>query len=396
MTELTLPRPAVVAPAAAGVGEAAAQAQYRLEVVDDIGPRWDAMVGCFADACLEQMAAYAVPRWGSAHLCGVVLRSTATDEPEAMALAVIAAIPMFELGLAYVKFGPLWRPRNRPANPAVLARALEAVKHVFAGERGLVARVMPPADPDHAGDWTQSLAAAEFKLHDPAPDPERYFVNLRLSEREQMASLDSNWRSNLKKALKQPLEIREVDLRDGLPHFIALYHTMLARKHFVDHHHANVLPAFAAVAASTPELGARLFLAFHAGRPVAGSIVVGNGEAPFVAFSASDERARSLRAGYALRWWLINRLRGSNARWLDLGGTEGDAGLRTFKLGNIGKRGRLVQIPGDYDFADNLLSTWVTAAMSGTRKWLRDGALRRLLACTPTLRRPILNDCHHN
>jgi hypothetical protein len=381
MTDLALPRSDIGA--AAAMAEGAAPAQYRVEVVDDIGPQWDAMVGCFADACLEQMAAYAVPRWGNARLCGVVLHDMATGELAAMALAVIATIPMFELGLAYVKFGPLWRRRGRAANPSVLTRALEAVRDVFAGERGLVVRLMPSADPDHAADWSHGLAASGFKLNERALDPERYFVDLRLSESEQMASLDPKWRANLKKALKEPLDIREVDFRAALPDFIALYQDMLARKHFVDHHNIKVLPAFAGAAASAPELGVRLFLADHAGRPVAGSIVVGNGDQPFVAFSASDERARSLRAGYALRWWNINRLRESNSRWLDLGGAEGDDGLRSFKLGNIGRRGQVVRMEGDYEIADNLLSAWVTAAMSGARKWLRDGAVPRLLARKP-------------
>jgi hypothetical protein len=76
---------------------------------------------------------------------------------------------------------------------------------------------------------------------------------------------------------------------------------------------------------------------------------------------------------------VINRLRGSNARWLDLGGTEGDAGLRSFKLGNVGKRGRVLQIPGDYDFSENLLSKFVSSAMSSTHKLMRAAPAQHLL-----------------
>jgi lipid II:glycine glycyltransferase (peptidoglycan interpeptide bridge formation enzyme) len=154
---------------------------------------------------------------------------------------------------------------------------------------------------------------------------------------------------------------------------------MLARKQFNDRHNIHALPRFAE--SVTSGLGVRLFLAYHDGQPVAGSILVGAGDRVFVAFSASDERALTLRAGYALRWWIIDRLRGSQARWLDLGGTEGDAGLRSFKLGNVGKRGRVLQLAGDYDYAENVLSSLVSAAMSSTHKLLRRGPaqyLRRL------------------
>jgi hypothetical protein len=356
-----------------------APSRYRFEVLDQIGPDWDAMAGSFADACLEQMAAYVVPRWGASRLSGVVVRDAASAEPVAMALAVLATIPLFELGLAYVKFGPLWRRHDRPANPAVLAVALDAVKHVFAEDRGLVARVMPPPDPDFAREWSNRLGAAGFTFHDDAPDPTRYLVDLGLSESQQLKSLGAKWRANLNKALANGLEMREASLAESFPDFLALYHTMLARKQFTDRHNIHALPSFAALA--SPALGVRLFLAYHDGRPVAGSIIVGAGDRVFVAFSASDERALSLRAGYALRWWIIDRLRGSNARWLDLGGTEGDAGLKSFKLGNVGKLGRVLQIAGDYDFAENVLSSFVSAAMSSTRKFMQRGPgqhLRRL------------------
>jgi hypothetical protein len=376
MTDFVLPTRAGTASADHAT---AAATHYRFEVVEDIGPAWDAMAGSFADVCLEQMAAYAVSRWDPSRLCGVLLREARSPEPVAMALAVIATIPLFDLGLAYVKFGPLWRRHDRPADPAVLGLALEAVKHVFAGDRGLVARVMPPPDPEQVGEWSKRLALAGFAFHDRAPDPDRYLIDLSLTESEQLASLGSKWRANLNKALAHRLDIREADLKESLPDFLALYQTMLARKQFVDRHNVDALPPFAAAAADASALGVRLFLAYHDGRPVAGSIIVGAGERVFVAFSASDERALSLRAGYALRWWIINRLRGSSARWLDLGGTEGDAGLRSFKLGNVGKRGRVLQIPGDYDFSENLLSKLVSSAMSSTHKLMRAAPAQQLL-----------------
>jgi hypothetical protein len=309
----------------------------------------------------------------------MVLRDATSAEPVGMALAVIATIPLFELGLAYVKFGPLWRRHDRPANPAILSLALDAVKHVFAEDRGLVARVMPPPDPDFAREWSARLGDAGFAFHDDAPDPTRYLVDLALSESEQLKSLGAKWRGHLNKALANGLEMREVSLRDSFPEFLALYETMLARKQFNDRHNIHALPRFAESA--TSGLGVRLFLAYHDGQPIAGSILVGAGDRVFVAFSASDERALTLRAGYALRWWIIDRLRGSQARWLDLGGTEGDAGLRSFKLGNVGKRGRVLQLAGDYDYAENVLSSLVATAMSSTHKVLRRGPaqyLRRL------------------
>jgi len=343
-----------------------ADGAYRVEAVDTIGPCWDELVASFADGCLEQTAAYMGARWDPSRLAGLVLRDASSGEPVAAALAVIAILPVLQFGLAYVKFGPLWRPRGQAAKPDVLVAALAALKQVFALGRSLVARVTPPPEPDFSVAWQDGLAAAGYTLHAPIVDADRYLVDLTLSEAEQLKSLGSSWRANLNKAARNDLAIREMDLCDGLPTFMALYRAMVARKHFADQHGIETLPAFAA--AAPPALQARLFLAFHGDQPVAGSLVAGAGERVFVPFSASNDRALALRAGYALRWSIIERLRGSQARWLDLGGAEGDPGLRSFKLGNVGKRGRVVPLLGEFDYAGSSLSSAVAAAMTLTRK----------------------------
>jgi lipid II:glycine glycyltransferase (peptidoglycan interpeptide bridge formation enzyme) len=122
----------------------------------------------------------------------------------------------------------------------------------------------------------------------------------------------------------------------------------------------------------------RLFLASAAGEPVAATILVGGGERVFVPYSATAAAAAPLRAGYALRWHVMNALRGSGARWLDLGGCEGDPGLRHFKEGNVGKRGRILDIPGEFAAAGSHLSKSAAAAILGLRARADSPVLRRL------------------
>jgi hypothetical protein len=359
--------PAVVSPTGRG---------YRVEVVERLDTGWDCIVARFADACLEQTAAYMLSRWNSARLCGLVLRDPLSGEVDAAALVFLATLPFAKAGLAYVKFGPLWRRRGSPARPEVLAAALAALRMEFAVKRGLQVRIVPPADPEFEQDWREAISRAGLTLHRTLPDAERYLVDLTLTEEEQRVSLAAKWRANLAKSASGQLDLREVDFQEGLPAFMDLYRTMLARKQFKDLHRIGTLPKFAALL--SPDLKVRLFLAFHDGRPIAGSITFGAGERVLVPFSASDERALELRAGYALRWFMINRLRGPGARWLDLGGAEGDDGLRHFKSGNVGKRGRLVQLPGEFDFAGGALSAAMSAGLTFARALARTSLVRRL------------------
>jgi hypothetical protein len=371
MSEPT-PGPIVAIPAEASVEESG----YVVDVIQHIDSAWDTVVSGFSDVCLEQTAAYMATRWGNSRLCGLVLRGAMTGEPEAAALVLVAAVPMVKTGLAYVKFGPLWRRPNRPARPSVLDAALAAVKREFSGLRGLLTRVMPPAEPELAPAWQHTLDHTGFRPSYRIDHPERYLVNLALRENEQLASLGGKWRANLRKA-SADVEVREADPQKSLPLFLDLYREMGERKRFADHHHVENLPRF--MEAATPALSPRLFFAFAGDRPVAGSIVVGSGERVFVPFSASSAEALPLRAGYALRWGIINRLRDSPARWLDLGGDEGDEGLRHFKTGNVGTRGQIAAIPGEFDAAGTRMSSVVTAALHWAQELSHSKLPQRLL-----------------
>jgi hypothetical protein len=359
------------------LSRASAHARFHAEIVERPDALWDRLAAGFADMCLEQSFAFAGSRWSKLRSAGLILRRTENNEPAAMALAVVATLPVLGLGIAYVKFGPLWRRNDTSADPEILFAALEALKREFGLKRRLLVRVLPPADPGCEGIWKDALARANFSFHAALSDRERYLVDLALSEDEQFVSLGSQWRANLKKASAE-LEVRECGLEDGLPVFLALYRDMLARKQFDDRHGIEDLPAIARAAGET--LGMRLFVASHQSAPVVGSIVVGPGERVFVPFSATADRALALRAGYALRWAIINRLRGTGARWLDLGGAEGDSGLRHYKLGNVGKRGCVVDIAGEYDFAPNALAAGAAKAIMLGRDLARNPALKRLLA----------------
>jgi hypothetical protein len=123
----------------------------------------------------------------------------------------------------------------------------------------------------------------------------------------------------------------------------------------------------------------RMFVACHRGEPVAVSAIGGAGDTLHALYSATSDGALPLRAGYALRWWSLGRLRDHGARWLDLGGDEGDEGLRHYKGGCVGKRGRIVCLPGEFDWCDRTVSLLAARTITVARDALGSGGMRRLL-----------------
>ena len=347
----------------------------RVEVVQRPGGDWDAMTAEFADASYEQSVAYAASRWGARRLVGIVLRDAA-GRPLAAALAVTARLPVVGAGLAYVKFGPLWRPRGMNPTPEILSRALVALRRELGERRGLLVRVLPPADPGTESVWERALAAAGFVPGAALPHPERYLVDLSLSDDEQLVSFGKHWRAQLRKAATD-LEFEEQAGGRVLEEFHRVFQSMVRRKRFDDRHGLEALPALL----GHPVVAHRIrgFVARHAGQPVALSMVGGAGETLHALFGATADRALPLRAGYALRWWVLRRLRDGGARWLDLGGDEGDEGLRHYKTGCVGKRGRIVPLLGEFDWCARPLSRLAARAVG----LARSAPVRRVMGGLP-------------
>lgn len=175
----------------------------------------------------------------------------------------------------------------------------------------------------------------------------RFFVNTSLSEEEQLKSLDQKWRYNLKKSLKNDLEIRLVRGAESIECFSRLHQEMAKRKDFYNVDPVHLLPV---LTRKLPEnLRPHVVMAFHNGRPVVGATIALLGDTALYQFGASSAAALPLRAGYALQWWITQWITSKGVKWYDLGGAAGNDGLRQFKRGFVGKEGALLPMESEFN-----------------------------------------------
>ena len=85
-------------------------AQPRVEVDSLDAAGWERLVATFDDATYDQGHAYAASVWGEHRLSHIVVHDG--DRIIGAALVVLLQVPGTGRGLAYVKFGPLWRRRG--------------------------------------------------------------------------------------------------------------------------------------------------------------------------------------------------------------------------------------------------------------------------------------------
>ena len=102
---------------------------------------WNSLLDRFADASIYQTWAYGAVSWGESQLSHLVLLRDGA--PVAIAQLRIVRVPVIGSGIAYVRWGPVFRPKDSQCDPAVWHAATEALIEEYVRRRGLTLRVLP-------------------------------------------------------------------------------------------------------------------------------------------------------------------------------------------------------------------------------------------------------------
>ena len=314
-------------------------------VVD--GEAWDRAVSNFDGVCQEQLFAYARRRWP-----GVELEPVLFSEGERTlggAMVMLQRLPAGLATVALVKWGPFLADAD--LGEAALARMIDALVAEYADRRGMMVSIMPRAEPGDDNRVAAMLAARGFKPGVGVKYPLRYVVDVTPDDEARLAGFGQKWRYNLRKSMKAGLDF-EIAPPSEIGRFMALYRSMSERKLFPDFSGIDTLEGLM----NMPEGTARpeLFFVKHGGRTVAGAVVFAAGETAAYLYGATDDAALDLRAGYFLHWEVIRWLRdNSGARFYDLGGSDGFAGLHQFKTGMVGTMGYISPLPPVMNYASH-------------------------------------------
>jgi len=244
------------------------------------------------------------------------------------AAIVVKSVPVFDRGVAFVKWGPVWRKTGQPANSDNLVKILNILVEEYCDRRKMHLTIMPPADPGYSAIYCKVLDDLGFKNGGNLVSPERYLVNTSLSSDDLFASLSQKWRYNTRKSRKNDMEIDFAPVEEGMEALQDLYWQMTARKSFLDSSPFKSLPDL--MKTGSDAIRPKIVLVHHEGTVTAGGVFQIAGDRATYLFGATDDRALKLNAGYAMHWWIAERLCAEeNIKWYDLGGNDQDAGLCT-------------------------------------------------------------------
>ncbi len=313
------------------------------------GEEWDIYLPRFDGAAQEQSHVFTRRRWPNVR-CEANLFYM-NGKLAGGAMIMIQPLPLRAGEIAVAKWGPMLRDNRAPDAPLVYGRIVEHLIGEYADRRQMMLSVLPRVSPQDTNMALEHLRARGFSEGSQLEFPNRYLVNLRLSDEEQRKSFAQKWRYHLNKSEKQNLEFEIAD-PSRLDEFDALYQAMNDRKRFADHSAYHTVSDLM----NTPNeaLRPQLFFVRHEGEIVAGAIIFTAGDTAVYLYGATNDRALPLRAGYFIHARIISWLRdNTGARYYDLGGTDGFQGLHQFKKGMVGRAGVIRPVPPVMNYASH-------------------------------------------
>ncbi len=298
---------------------------------------WNEALELFDDASIYQTWAYGAVRWGDAQLSHIVVR----EEGRIIAAAQVRIVlfPLISRGVAYIRWGPMWRLKSGPAQVSKLKRIADAIEHEYLDKRGLVIRIVPHV---YEGDTFAGDAEALWREQElvPCASLHHYFTS-RISLTPSLETLRKNlhqrWRNHLKSAEKSGLQMTEEASTAFYDRFLVMYDEMMARKRFettVD------VREFSRIQSQLPARARmQVFIAQKEGKDLNALVVSAMGDTGIYLFAATSNAGLEERGAYLLQWRAIEWLKGIGAQWYDLCGInpQKNPGVYQFKHGMGGQ-----------------------------------------------------------
>ncbi len=313
---------------------------------------WDYLITQFDDASLSQT-------WSMGTLCKrrrsvshIVLK--AGEEILGCCQARLLRLPFFDLGIADIDWGPLYRKKGQVGSSDVLLHLIRRIKDEYGVKRGYLVRIWPRATGDRKEAFREILEDEGFKLNVSERPYRTFLLDLSASREELRNNLSGNWRRNLNKAERAGLNVVEGTKDELFEVFVMFAKEMWERKNLkgsIDYQ------MYRRIQEDLPEsMKMRIMICNDGNEPVCAVICSAIGDTGIYMLGATGEKALKLNSSYLLQWRMIEWMKEKGMAYYDLGAhnPQLNPGGYQFKLGIAGKRGWDETFLGEYHGCFNL------------------------------------------
>lgn len=324
--------------------------EYSVTVDHQDQETWHHVLDVFSDASLYQTWPYGQVRWGEKNISHLVVKKK--NEIVAAAQVRIFRVPVVQIGIAYVAYGPMWKPRSAGADITHFRAALQALIREYAQSRRMILRLRPWGVEERDPGMGSALSREGFHITTGIhrENTRTILVDLGPSEEDLRRRLKKKWRQTLQHSERAELSIVEGyddRLFDALK---PIYSEMLEQKKFTP---GSDIHEFARMQGRLCDgQRMRITICKNGKEPLAGSLCSGIGDAVIGLLSATGKAGRDLQAYYLLQWEEILWSKRIGKSFYDLGGINpvANPGVYRFKAGLGGEE---VTYLGVWDYCEN-------------------------------------------
>lgn len=329
----------------------------------DIGslqePAWSSVLLEFDDANIYQTWQYGSVTAGEPNLEHLTLRRG--GEIVALAQVRITRLPLLPIGVAYVRWGPLWR-KSGTADVEVLRQAVRALRNEYVCRRRLALRLFPMLYSDRPVPFQVILQQEGYIAASSDTADRTLLLDLSPPVATLRDGMKAHWKRELKAADRSQLEIEAGTADELFADFVTMYREMVTRKGFVE---PNDINQFREIQQRLPEaMKMKIVLCRAGGQTCAGAIASALGQTGVYLFGATSNAGLKSRGSYALQWRLVQTLKEEGLRVYDLNGInpEKNPGTYKFKADLAGGNGMDVFFLGRFDAQGAGPSSWFLRA----------------------------------
>jgi hypothetical protein len=341
---------------------------YTSEIDNVREDSWHQLIRDFEDSTIYQSWSYGAIVSGEKKLSHLVLREN--GEVVGAAQVRIAKLPLLNVGVAYVGWGPLWQRKGTEPNEDVLRQLVRALRNEFVCRRRLVLRLFPVLFEGIAR-CSSILAEEGFAQSPKAGNSRTILMDLSPPLVALHNGMGRMWKRNLKAAAGKQLEIVEGCDDELFGQFTVMYREMVGRKGFAE---PNDIEQFRVMQSRLPtELKMHVMLCRSDEGVCAGLISSGMGNMALYLFGATSRIGLKSCGSYLLQWKLLESLKERRIGVYNLNGINPlkNPGTYKFKAELAGAHGKDVSYLGVLDshpgFASHLYISCAEAVRANYR-----------------------------
>lgn len=328
---------------------------YSVEIDNVDKDHWYNIITDFKDSNIYQTWAYDQVRYGQQSVSHLILKK---DQQIVAATQVrIMKIPLIKAGVAYIRWGPMWKRYNMIEKLEDLYQIIKAIHNEYAEKRGLFLRIIPNEKEQVNNEIRFMIESVGMKWI--GKDYRTLYLDLGKSTETIRNNMSKSWRKNLHKAEKRELTVVTGTGMDLFDMVDRLFRETVSRKGFEPG--INIDDYRRLQSALPDKIKMQIMVCLFEGKPVAGLIGSALGEAGIELVAATGNDGTELGGSYLLRWKMLEYLKSVGCRYYNLNGInpERNPGGYQFKSGFSGKTGQDFSFIGTFESRGNKFSMFV-------------------------------------